>query len=877
MLIQFISTIIYLLKLVPKIFKLSSILLITACLTISLQACKSGKKNTLIKRAYHNTTAHYNGYFNAKMRIDNFAKQSEKAYVDRYDQLLSVFRHDTEKKPGSGTQALDEAIKKASYVIQRHEISRWIDDSYLLIGQAYFYKSDYYTALESFQFVAGKYKGKPIANEAYTWMIRSYVQLGKLAQAESIINVALASTNFPKKGLSDLFASTASFYIVKKNYPKAIEYLQKSINHENKKSTRARYTYIIAQLYEHIGEADKAAVHYRKVMKMRPPYEMEFNAKINSARLFQAKTLASKKEIQKQLHKLLRDDKNIEFRDQIYFALADIEEKENDIPDAMRYYRLSSQSSINNFPQKGNSLLRLATIYFDQTNYEQAQLHYDSASTFLPKEHAQYELALSRKNSLARLVENLKIIAREDSLQNLAKMSDEDRLKAIDQAIAYDKEAERKAKEAEENLKNNLANASTLINKANTPTVQGNIWYFYNPAAMGIGANDFVKQFGRRALEDNWRRSNKESFASIEEEENDAELDSIVSSGKNETDALRIKYSKNIPLTESQMKASLDKIAKAYYNAGLFYKEELNNLKASITTFEALIRKYPENNYLLESYFNLYRIYLSQNNISQSDYYKNKLLNDYPESLFTKVILDPDYSSDVKELDKRAQKYYSTIYDAYLTNNYPLIIGQKSYVDSTFANTSIGPLYAYLYALSIAKTESADKFESALQDLIKNYPGSTQADLARETLKKIAERKNKGSISSNSIAEVKYETDARGPFYYMISVNMKSNLNATKAGLAQLNRQQFSLDKLNIISEILDDSYQYILVREFNDLNKARNYLSTVNKEASTLIKIPPADYSTSIISQRNFITLKESKELKKYLQFYQLNYSTNE
>ena len=202
-------------------------------------SCKSSKKS-VIGKIYHDITAHYNGYFNAKLKIDNTEKQNDKSFQDKYDDILPVFKIINDESAGKaskggGNQAMDEAIKKASLVVQRHERSKWIDDCYFEIGRAYFYKKDYFTAAETFQFAAGRYKDKEVGDKSYIWLIKCYILLKKYPQAESVINIALASETFPKKHISELFATVAWYYIDKKNYAKAIEYLEKATVIQKKK------------------------------------------------------------------------------------------------------------------------------------------------------------------------------------------------------------------------------------------------------------------------------------------------------------------------------------------------------------------------------------------------------------------------------------------------------------------------------------------------------------------------------------------------------------------------------------------------------------------------------------------------------------------
>lgn len=853
-----------------------------------LGACKSTRYG-IIKKTFHNVTAHYNGYFNAKLKVDNTELQNNKAFQDKYDDLLPVFKLQRDDDPTgktgkSSNQSLDDAIKKASLVIQRHERSKWIDDCYFEMGRAYFYKKDYFTAAETFQFIAGKYKGNSVGDVSYIWLIKSYLMLKKYNQAESVINVALASETFPKKDISELFASISWYYIDKKNYTKAIEYIEKSIAVERKRSLKARYTFICAQLYEKIQEEDKASIRYQQVLKLNPPYELAFNARINSAKLVNTTSKNSKKNLEKELLKMLSDAKNKEYRDQIYYSLGLIYEKNEQQEKSIKAFQSSAASSISNLPQKGKSFVKLANIFYDLEKYEPAQIYYDSASTFLSKNNSDFELANKRKISLSKLVDNLRIISKEDSLLRLSRMPEKDRLEFVDNLIKKEKEEKlRKEEEEKRNAEialNNLSrvNENGSATKPGAPS-PGSTWYFYNQNSIGVGATDFIKKFGRRTLEDNWRRANKESFSSISaiaNGEDGGSTTSTTSSNQNNDEANRRKYLSNIPLTQTAVAASNDKIVKAYYNIGQFYREEIINTPESINAYQTALVRFPDNKFKAEIYFNLYRLYSQQNNKSQADMYKNKLLSEFPNSIMAKVILDPDYISDSKATDKAAQTFYNNIYEAYLNGNYAAVVDSKSRIDSQYSLTSIAPKYYYLYALTINKTKGVKEFEDALNNLINKYPSSDAASAARENLQKIAQLKNPSLTNVKEEDPVNFDLDPRAKYYVLITLDMSST-RETKLNLFKFNNTEFSLNKLQINTDLIGETEQTIYISNFQDTNAAREYITALNKKITEIIKIKPGNYFISFISEKNYKTLKDSKAIKQYLEFYNANYLINE
>ncbi len=858
---------------------------------MAFNACQSSKKNTLIKRTYHNVTAHYNGYFNAKLRIDNAERQQEKSFQDIFEDILPIYKIEKPSADGgkngkAGNQALDEAIKKASIVIQRHEISKWIDDCYYEIGRAHFYKKDYFTAAETFQFIAGKYRNTEPGNLSYIWLIKSYVILKKYQQAESVINIALASETFPKKYLPELFASTAYYYIERRNYAKAIEYLEKNIPLEKKKSKIARHTYILAQLYEKVSEPSKAGLNYQKVVKLNPAYDMMFNARINAARLAQTQTAASRKNMEKELLKMLKDDKNIEFKDQIYYGLGLIYEKEKDENKTIETFRKSADYNVGNIGQKGKTYLKLASIYYNKKNYESAQMYYDSAYTFLPKSHEEYDVVVERKNSLLKLVNNLKIINREDSLMRLSKMPEKARIEFVEKLVKREIEEKKKKEEEQKRLAeaalNNMAGANGSENNANNPTPSKPgataTWYFYNVQARGMGANDFIRKFGKRNLEDNWRRSNKESISSSFANNEEPEVQEVVdpkdpTKKVNEEEKLKKKYLSDIPLSQEAISASIDKIVRAYYNIGQFYREDIIDLKESIKSYENALLRFPENKLEPEIYFNLYRLYAQLNNQKQSDYYKNLLLSKYPNTILAKVVLDPSYTSEAKALDKNAQLFYDNLYTAYKDGNYQSVIIAKSRVDSFYSLTSIAPRYAYLYALAQSKLNGNESLEKYLNELITKFPASDAASAARENLKKLNDLKNPELAKTKAIAEELYVVENKAKYHVMISTNIKSNLKQSIQNLVKFNSTQFGLLNLNLSNELIGLNEQIITVHTFEDFAKAKEYVNLLAKSEAEIIKFNKEPYFISIISDTNLKTLKKNKSLKEYITFYTSNY----
>ena len=173
-----------------------------------ISAC-STKKNTFIHRGYHNMTARYNGYYYSNENIKETVKKIEKANKDDFSKLIPLFIYTDNKTSKTYYSDFDKTIKKSSVVIQRHTITdkktkkeipnacKWIDDNYMLIGKAHFYKRDLFSALEAFEYVSKIYPNPEAKYGAMLWMIRTNNEIGSYSLSEETIDEIRNVKDFP--------------------------------------------------------------------------------------------------------------------------------------------------------------------------------------------------------------------------------------------------------------------------------------------------------------------------------------------------------------------------------------------------------------------------------------------------------------------------------------------------------------------------------------------------------------------------------------------------------------------------------------------------------------------------------------------------------
>lgn len=854
-----------------------------------LVAC-STTKNTFVTRNYHNLTSRYNGYFYAKESMKDAADKIEKSYVDDYSQMLPIFRiPNTPESKGSYTD-FEKAIKKATLVIERHAITnrsgeeiagavKWIDENWIIIGQARYYRSEFVGAEEIFDYVIQKYPNTPSQKVAMMWKARTEVQLGNYSLAESLLDVVNADKTQTKTQQGEVKASYADLYMHTGNYPNAIKYLEEAIPLTKSKKLRARYNYILAQLYEQTNDYKKSADAFSKCIELNPRYDMLFNAKLNQARL-SANTATNRTAAKRELEKMLMDEKNEEYRDQIYYSLAELEKKNNKT-EAMKYYRLSVSSSMGNNKQKALSYLALGDLNFEAQNYKEAGAYYDSTMMFLPKDYKSYNTVDDKRKSLANLVRYLNVVSTEDSLQMVVKNYGGDTTtlyayidKKIDEAK---KEEERKKKELEEKIQNGGSN--TLVNNNNP---QGNqqpagMWYFYNPSTVGFGVGEFNKKWGNnRKLEDNWRRSNKEQF--IEEIDPEKQDTASKGSGKLASNQTREYYLKNLPMTPEQMAKSDEAIADALYNLGGIYKDQMNNMPKAIEAYDALATRFPNHKYALVSHFQLYRIYQKTGDKTKEQRESDYICKNYPESDYCQLIKNPQYEVNVLAEREKVRIYYDSTYMEYSRSHYATVVQRSNYADSVFGTKhEHAAKFAYIRALSLGKTQGTPQMESALVKLISQFPKDPIKPQAQLMLDFIRKSKTPGGNTqvdtSNKVPATTYKTNDKVQFQYMVVVKTGSaDINKFKTALSDFNTQNYGSAGLTITSVVIDATHTSVMVKNFADQTAAMSYYNNLKGHPDLFSWLGAGNYQTMVISTENFGTFLKTKDTEGYKKFFDEN-----
>ena len=889
------------------LFVLLSVLVLTSCST---------KKNKWNRRVYHNLTSHYNVWWNGDQSVKEGEKALREAVKDDYTIILHVFNYGTKENALSLNSNMDRAIEKASISIQSHsmrfggkEYVKWIDDSYLVMAKANFYKQEYIPARRTFDYVTNSYKYYDVTHTANLWLAKTYIETEQYPKAEAILQSLIVTTSqtdkMPKYVRNNLDLVYADFYIKQKQYDNAVKYLKSALLKNLDRQTRVRAMFILGQIYEMQNDSRRASEQFEAVIKKHPNYEMTFEAQMNLARCYSIGDTAS---IMKMFWKMLDDFKNVEYKDRIYFAMSDVALKESNEALGIKYLRNSVATSKTNPRQKVKSALKVATMLFDNKEYVLSQAYYDTVVMTMDRTYPEYDSLLNLSVMLTDLVENLTVYQLQDSLLRLADMDSVSRNKIITQVIEdYKAEQERiqKEKELQEQLAQLGGNdkiATPDMGSSSTSSSPG--WYFYSQTSLTRGATEFRNKWGNRQLEDFWFIKNKQSMMSEEEAEqqelleyfskeelanlSEEEIEKLLEERKEATPVDTAQYQptdigyylQQLPFSAKQKEDANEQILQALNNIGYIYYDNLQDYKNSIDAYTELNERYPENEHELTSWYYLYKMHGERKEYDKAEHYKNQILNKYPDSNQAKIIIDPEYFIKEQEKGMEASNLYSKTFDAYKKGQFQRVrMNVEKARELCPDDTLLMPRFEFLDAISIGQLEVVDSMAYALYRLVQNYPESSIKPHAMEVLLIANEMYNLGLPVESARQKEKepekeypYQYSPKGEYYVMIVCNTKNvRVNPLKVRLNDFNKESFRMLQLEVKNVMLNKQETIITIEEFENRSKAEDYKTAMFLNDYLFGGIKEDQYKVMLISKENYPIFFSNKNVDEYLEFWNL------
>ena len=895
----------------------------------------STQKNTSGSRWWHSFNARYNTYYNGSVAYIDAALEKETGNKDNFTELLPLYTVGNKNSRELGKANFDRAIEKCQKVIKLHSIKKrpewnksrkktakdieWLNrreynpflwKAWLLMGRSQFMQGKFEEAASTFSYMSRLYATQPaIYGKARAWLARCYVEQDWLYDAEDVIT-KMCRDSMNWRAVKDWDYAYTDYYIRAGKYTEAIPYLRKVIRHEGRRKQKAREWYLLGQLHSAVGNRMEAYKAYKRVIRLNPPYELEFNARIAMTEVM---AKGKWKQMVGRLKRMARNDNNKEYLDQVYYAIGNIYMAQKDTLKAIDAYEKGNAKSTRNGIEKGVLLLTLGDIYWTREDFSNAKRCYGEAIGLLDKDRKDYKQLSDRSKILDELVPYTDAVHLQDSLQTLAKMPEKERNAAIDkviEALKKKEKAERDAQaEAEAQRKQAENSGNTGFNTSNRNNTTANnsmnqkngLWYFYNQMAVNQGKATFQKLWGKRENVDDWQRINKTVVAQAQgvEEMTDEMRDSLATAAavedslKNIADSAqndphkREYYLAQIPFTEEQIQSSNQIIMDGLYNSGVIFKDKLDNLPLSEKALRRLADNYPSYEGMDNAYYHLFLLYSRLKQPAVAASYLEKLKSGFPDSEWTTLLSDPNFEENSKFGVHIEDSLYASTYEAFKADRLSEV---KKNVEVSAKRFPLGANRdKFIFFDGMAKLNGGDANGCVedMQTVVDKYPKSSVSTLAGMIINGVkAGRKLHGGkfdisdvwarrsivmSDSDSIKTRKFTAERNVDFSFIIAYETDSvNENQLLFELAKYNFSNFLVRNFEITTEEID-GLKRMVVSGFKSYDEVLQYARQLyaNKRILALAH----KCRTIIISDSNKELLVSQYSYNDYDKFYEKHF----
>jgi tetratricopeptide (TPR) repeat protein len=827
-----------------------------------------------VKTGYHNLSAHYNAYFIAQERMNEIESSIQDNFQWNYNKVLPIYVPIDSNTANSLSAQIEDCIEKASIAIQRHPDSNWEDDSYILVGKARYYSVEFADAIETFKYVNKKSENDDARHEALIELIKSFVDFNEINNAIAVSDY-MKKEKLNKKNKKNLSLVRAYLFQKRGDLDQMVQNLVIAESLMNKFSDRARIDFIIGQVYQQLGFESEAYNYYSSCLRNNPEYELAFYTKLNMAQVTRLTSSSDVKKTRKYFKKLLKDPKNKEYKDKIYYEMANFEVKQGNLDEGIAFYQESVQASVKNKRQKAYSYLKLGQIYYDSLkNFVLAQNYYDSTVATMPADEEGFEKIKQRQLVLNDFIKNLMIVHNNDSLIALSYLP-KDSVEAIAMNVVKAKlNAEKAKKEREEKRAANRVQSSVFDqgggNLIGASVAPGATWYFYNPSIVSSGTSDFKRIWGSRPLEDNWRRSQKSGVQIETNDTKNANEDETNGEGSEDERISQevTQMMSAIPTTDEQREKLLVEVETALYNLGNIYNFKLEERKNAIESFDSLLIRFEDSEYEPEVLYQLYLLYNKSEEETLANSKADLLKSKYPESMYAKLIDNPLYREESFATTEQLKKVYTKAYKMHKQGSFK---ESKYLLDSALyavPENDFSDNIALLNILNMGKMDGQIKYQFELGNFPKVYPNSELIPYVSKLLKASEDFQ----INLYNSAKAKFVAYFQQKHYLVVVYPNDDKLTQQ----IPLEVEEFIKSKsygLTTGNLILDERHALVLVNEFPAKGSASSFLTTLNADLNIKELHKGEKIYTFVITEDNFDIFYQTRDIGAYLNFFEKYY----
>ena len=932
------------------------------------------KKFTLKRRISQNIVSHYNYYFNANNKLNDVIERARLSNKDDYGKLLPFYGYSLNTTAAQKNE-LDSVIYKATAGILLHDLRNdWVDNLYLLIGKSYLFQKEFDSAAMTFQFInynlfprkrkedndfaktvgtnssasgnsisiASKenksvvytaFNRPPSRNDALVWQIRTFIEQQEYTDAAGLINTLQSDQNFPSRLKPDLEEVNAYWFYKQKMYDSAATHLEKALAAAEDKEDKARWEYLLAQLFEITKQPEKASQYYTKAMRHTTDPLMDIYANLNNAKIYRSNDPKEYNNTIDNLIRMAKKGKYESYRDIVYYSAGELALQKPDTAAAEFLFHKSLGYNDINSAYKNRAYLQLAEIAFNKKDYKKASEYYDSLQLSDDVLIDRIKEITDRKNALSKIVEKINIIEREDSLQRIALLSPTEREAYINDLLKKLRK-EKGLKDMDLNSSNPSSafdnNQNSSIDLFGQNQTKGD-WYFYNASMKSKGFSEFKSRWGNRVNVDNWRRNSavNSTINNVNTVNNNNVTTLDTKTTALNTDLSLSGMMNNLPLTPDKINTSNILIASSLFELGKLYQNDLEDYNMAVQTYEISLLRFPNNLYNGELYLNLIYCYQKLGNISKAAYYKNLLVTNFKNTKYAQIALNPQAQKQGAK-DPAATKRYENIYNLFIEGQFEKAVEDKKAADSLYGNNYWSPQLLYIESVYYIKQKQDSQAIVTLNNIITQYPNSplkakaatmidvlkrrkqiegyltnlkvTRADDDKlivindeprqqkvvtqpnktEQPKTVVPEEKKGVVPQPQV--VKPQPVTNGTFSFVaeepqnvIMILDKVDpvyISEARNAFNRYNRENFSAQTIDIIKDPFDKDKNFLIFSKFADASAAIIYADRLKKNAPSEVSWLPANkYSFLIISDANLQVLKANKDLPGYLKLLNTKY----
>jgi tetratricopeptide (TPR) repeat protein len=836
----------------------------------------SSNQNTIAGDIFHNTTAHFNGYFYAREKTREVEKVILKSLDDDPNQILRLYPRLDTVLAKSYKKDTEEIIKMASISIQRHPNSRWVDDNYLLVGLARLYDCDFANAVQTFKYVNTKSLNPDLRHKALIHLIRTFTEQAEFEKAEEAFHF-LEKEKLNRANAKNLYLEKAYYYQIRADYDNMVRSLTQADSLLTYADRKGRIYFIIGQVYQKLGFSSEAYNYYKKCLGTNPEYEIDFYARLNLAQVARLDNTRNVRTVRKQFDKLLKDAKNIEFKDKIYFELGEFERKQGNVTEAIEQYKLSAHAGKNKRIQ-GSAYLRVGQLYFDSLKrFSRAKSYYDSAMMSLPKEFENYDAIRRRHVVLGEFVKYTETIQLQDSLLKMADLDSAAVRAKIDSVFASREKTTNGKKKKKRGGSDNAGRSNQNSSFFQTESTSTTDWYFGNPSAVASGQSEFQRVWGQISLEDNWRRSgrsttltqNLPALTDNNNKDGGSKSNEINPQTKvSPAEDAAAKLFAKLPKTQKQKDAALELIEEAYFKLGDLYYFQLAEKENAAGSYETLLKRFPSSKFKPEVLYKLYLIHKEKGD-GEADAIAKILKEEFPNSTYAKILLNPDYLKETSVAQEKQKMIYKEAYADFQRNN---LRGtqEKIKLAKDVGQTSFTPQLELLQILITGKTEDVTRYQYELDEFIKKYPDAPVQKYAQTLL-----ASSRTFIEKTERAKgIRFVASFEEPHYLVIVHRLQDRAtDAIGAAVDKFNLKNYKGKKLETVNLVFNDNYILTFIGNLSDKDEALEYFNRFNAQVANAPPFSTLNFHNFVITKDNFNIFYRNKALDEYLSFFDRYY----